>query len=275
MRAIVVGGGIGGLFCAVALREAGLDATVYERYPRVRPAGAGITLWANALRLFQRYGMLEDLLARAGTFERSEFRTASGRTLASVSLRELVARYGLPTVCLHRHHVSDVLVRRLGDDGLRLGAPVVDVVEHHDRVRVLFADGGAVEGDVLIGADGVHSTVRSRLMPDARPYHDGQTGRDGRPGDLPAPRPRSAPDSGAGAAGVVRQTRRLPDSLVTTAARRVPTPERRTPPRWFVAASPVRGGTMACRSCLPYKPPTRGCRCPPGSTRTAGSASRP
>lgn len=175
MKIIVVGAGIGGLFAGIALREAGFDVAVYERYPQPRPIGAGLTLWANALKLFRRYGMLDRLLADAGTCDYSEFRTAAGRTLARVSLQQLQQRYGLPTICLHRHIVADVLLDRFGDERLHLGKELVAVENRGDRVLARFADGETVAADLLVGADGIHSTVRAALFPDLSPGYDGQT----------------------------------------------------------------------------------------------------
>ncbi|MCV7383441.1 FAD-dependent monooxygenase [Mycolicibacter longobardus] len=175
MKIIVVGAGIGGLFAGITLREAGFDVEVYERYPQPQPVGAGLTLWANALKIFRRYGMLDRVLAEAGTFDYSEFRTAAGRTLARVSLDQLVQRYGLPTICLHRHLVSDTLLDRFGTAGLHLGKELVAVEDGGDHVAARFADGETVTADVLIGADGIHSVVRGALFPAMAPRYDGQT----------------------------------------------------------------------------------------------------
>lgn len=175
MKILIVGAGIGGLFAGIALREAGFEVAVYERYPQPQPVGAGLTLWANALKLFRRYGMLDSLLADAGTCEHSEFRTAQGRTLARVSLQQLQQRYGLPTICLHRHIVADVLGDRFGGEHLHLGKELVAVENRGDQVRAHFADGETATADLLVGADGIHSTVRTALFPGVTPGYDGQT----------------------------------------------------------------------------------------------------
>ncbi|MBJ8347220.1 FAD-dependent monooxygenase [Antrihabitans sp. YC2-6] len=174
MKIIVIGAGIGGLFAGITLREAGFDVDVYERYPEPQPVGAALTMWANALKLFQRYDMLEQVLEDAGTFEYSEFRTSTGRTLMRVSLDQLVNRFGMPMVCMHRHRVSDTLLSRFGTQRLHLGKELVGVDQSGDGVRAHFADGESATADVLIGADGVHSVVRSLLFPGTEPHYDGQ-----------------------------------------------------------------------------------------------------
>jgi len=78
-------------------------------------------------------------------------------------------------VCAHRHDVSDTLLARFGDAGLRLGHEVVAVDQTGDGVEVTFADGSRSRTDVLIGADGIHSTVRKSLFPSITPRYDGQS----------------------------------------------------------------------------------------------------
>jgi 2-polyprenyl-6-methoxyphenol hydroxylase-like FAD-dependent oxidoreductase len=175
VKVIVVGAGIGGLFAGIALREAGCDVTVYERYPEPRVVGAGLTLWANALKLFRRYGILDEVIGRAGACEHSEFRTDRGHTLSRVALGELVERFGLPTVCVHRHVVTDTLLRKFGTERLVLGRELVSVHQDDAGVHARFAEGETVTADVLIGADGIRSVVRSALFPDLTPVYDGQT----------------------------------------------------------------------------------------------------
>ncbi|SEH57664.1 2-polyprenyl-6-methoxyphenol hydroxylase [Mycolicibacterium rutilum] len=175
MKIIVIGAGIGGLFAGIALRDAGFDVIVYERCPEPQPGGAGLTLWANALKLFRHYGMLDDILAHAGTFEHSEFRTAAGRTLVRVALADLVEQFGLPTVCVGRNVVSDVLLDRFGHENVVWATEMVRAEQDGDTVYAEFSDGQRISADVLIGADGIHSAVRPSVCPGSAPQYDGQT----------------------------------------------------------------------------------------------------
>src|SRR5437868_4989068 len=96
MRAIIVGSGIGGLSAAIALRRVGVDVTVYERAPELTEVGAGISLWANALRALDHVGAGDAVRAVALRMDRSEFRVRDGyRVAASYPAAQFEGRYGL------------------------------------------------------------------------------------------------------------------------------------------------------------------------------------
>jgi salicylate hydroxylase len=162
-RIAVVGGGIGGLAAAAFLDRVGLPAVVYEQAPEIKEVGAGLVLAPNAVRLVRRLGALDALLDRAVPLDVGwEFRRwADGRVLSSEDLAGSCERlYGERTYTLHR---AD-LVRAIGSvvpaDRVRLGKRCTSVTVDGDAVRLGFTDGTVTEADVVIGADGVHSTVR-------------------------------------------------------------------------------------------------------------------
>ena len=82
----IIGGGIGGSAAAVALRQAGIDATVYERSPQIREVGAGMMLWPNATRVLRDLGLLKDVLARSGSSTNFLVRSSGGRVLMNIAL---------------------------------------------------------------------------------------------------------------------------------------------------------------------------------------------
>jgi salicylate hydroxylase len=162
-RIAVVGGGIGGLAAAAFLDRVGLPAVVYEQAPEITEVGAGLVLAPNAVRLVRRLGALDALLDRAVPLDVGwEFRRwEDGRVLSSEDLAGSCERlYGERTYTLHR---AD-LVRAIGSvvpaDRVRLGKRCASVTVDGDAVQVAFTDGTVAEADVVIGADGVHSTVR-------------------------------------------------------------------------------------------------------------------
>jgi 2-polyprenyl-6-methoxyphenol hydroxylase-like FAD-dependent oxidoreductase len=167
VRVIVVGGGIGGLSAAIALRRAGHEAVVLERAPRIDRAGAGITIFGNGMRALGRLEVAAAVASRAAAVRRSAVLTCGGRELASVPA-ELLAG----TVAIHRAELLAVLAEAAGE--LRLGQEVIEV-QHDDHEIVARTAGGAEEhGDLLVGADGLHSEVR-RVICDARPCYAGYT----------------------------------------------------------------------------------------------------
>ena len=162
--AIVVGAGIGGLTTAVGLRRAGVDTVVLER--RSEPGrlltGGGFMLWHNAL-LALRELKLDERVAEAGVeIVYHEFRSDRGRRLARWDIAPEAERYGAPALGLRRSALNTVLMEAAGDD-VRLGRRCVGFRQDDDGVTVRIAGGGELRADVLIGADGIRSTVRDVL----------------------------------------------------------------------------------------------------------------
>ena len=167
MRVIVVGGGIGGLAAAVGLRRAGHDVVVLERAPRIDPAGAGITLFANAMRALDRFGVREAVAQQGAPGKRSAILTSGGRRLADVPVDLLEG-----TIAVHRADLQAVLAEEAGE--VRLGVEVTAVEQDTDGVMARGANGTEERGDVLVGADGLNSAVR-RTIVDVRPRYAGYT----------------------------------------------------------------------------------------------------
>src|SRR5262245_63609218 len=106
MRAVVVGGGIGGLAVAVALRRIGVEVEVHERAREIREVGAGLSLWSNAVHALRRLGVAEQILVAATPFETAITCDERGRVLSQLSLRPLAAATGEPSVGAHRADVQ-------------------------------------------------------------------------------------------------------------------------------------------------------------------------
>lgn len=162
--AIVVGAGIGGLTTAIALRRAGIDVRVYER--RDRPSrlltGGGFMLWHNAFWALREIKLDERLAAASSKISFHEFRSDKGRRLARWSIDPESERFGAPAVALRRSVLHTILTEEAGD-AVEMGARCVGFDQDDDGVTVRFEDGGTDRADVLIGADGLRSSVRSAL----------------------------------------------------------------------------------------------------------------
>lgn len=165
-RALVIGGGIGGLCAAIGLRQASIDAIVYEKAEAIGQVGAGLIIWANAIRALRTLGLAEAVIRAGSVVKRSELRTAAGRTLTRSSPEELERLYGEPTVAIHRADLHAILLAALPADAVRLGAVCVGFTQDAQGATARFAHGQTDRADLLIGADGIHSVVRRLLFPD-------------------------------------------------------------------------------------------------------------
>lgn len=171
MRILIVGAGIGGLTAALALRQAGFDAHVYEQASVLREVGAGVFISPNAVKVLHGLG-LAGALGAAGVVSLSLDRRdwQSGAVLGRMPLAAAaVARWGAPCYHLHRADLHDALRAALGDEQITLGARCVAVQQGDATVTAQFADGRDASGDLLIGADGVHSVVREHVAGPDRP----------------------------------------------------------------------------------------------------------
>ena len=171
MRVLIAGAGIGGLTAAAALRRAGIDAHCYEQARVLREVGAGLALGPNAVRVLHRLG-LADALRTVGVASLSwDFRDwQSGAILGRVPLGDVApVRWGAPFYNVHRADLHDALRATLGDEHITLGARCESVEQHGAEVTIRFDDGRHATGDVLIGADGVHSVVREYVAGQAQP----------------------------------------------------------------------------------------------------------
>ena len=178
MRALIAGGGIGGLTTALCLHDAGIEAVVYEAAPEMRELGVGINLLPHAVRELSGLGVQPALAATAIETGALAYYTKYGK-LIQREPRGLAAGYRWPQFSIHRGRLLMILARavraRLGASAIRTGHRFAHVEQADDGVTAHFADPAtgapvaSARGDVLIGADGIHSTVRSRLYPDEGP----------------------------------------------------------------------------------------------------------
>ena len=178
MRAIIIGSGIAGLSTAHALRRCGWEVTVYERASALGEVGAGIGLWANAFRALKSLGLDASVQAAAMPMATSEIRLNRGhRPVSTLSAAELNAyvRYTPALAIIHRVQLVGILADCLPPGTARYGFECEQVCLGEDAVEVRFKNGHLDRADLLIGADGIHSTVRTQLFGASPPRYAGYT----------------------------------------------------------------------------------------------------
>ena len=176
---IIAGGGIGGLTAALALLRAGVDCDIYEQAPELREVGAGLQLAPNGTRVLFALG-LETAVRRDGveTGDKTVRLWSTGQTwsLFDPTVATPTERFGSPMYLMHRGDLHAMLVeavRAVKPDAIHLNARCADFKQDEQHVLLKLEDGRQVGGDVLIGADGLHSRIRQKLFGPVTPKFTG------------------------------------------------------------------------------------------------------
>lgn len=163
-RVAVVGAGPAGMATALSVHQAGHQVILLERYPQARPAGNILNLWPPPIKALGLLGVdVEDLGAPC----RAEFQRVDGRRRAVVNLPEdVIQAYGGGFIGLLRPELYERLLAALPPGVLQVNRQVENIEQDESAVRLRMADGDVIEVDVLVGADGIDSMVRSAMWGD-------------------------------------------------------------------------------------------------------------
>lgn len=171
----ICGAGIGGLAAAIALRKFGRDVTVYEQAKQFSHVGADINLTPNAVRALDPLEVGDDLRASAA---RPKYRISrdgySGKETSRLGMADAAEeKYGAPQLTIHRADLLEALKKKVPDECIQLGKKVIETVEHDGKITIKFQDGSEETIDILIGADGIHSAVRTQMFGQEKPEFTG------------------------------------------------------------------------------------------------------
>ncbi|HEY9304147.1 MAG TPA: FAD-dependent oxidoreductase [Mycobacterium sp.] len=159
LRILVVGAGVSGISVARGLLRDGHDVTVFDQRPNATVGGGAVTIWSNGATVLQQLGV--DMNGAGQLLSAVRVMTSTGRPLATMNLDTMVDRLGAPIRMVPRRILLERLLNGFPIDRIRCNSRAVGVVSTGDGVRVDFEDGRSAVGDLLIGADGLHSVVRT------------------------------------------------------------------------------------------------------------------
>lgn len=175
MQIIIVGAGIGGLVAALTLRRAGHEVGMFEQASGLREIGAGIQISPNASRILERLGLASAMRQYGVRPVAVQIRRwDDGRILARQLLGDECERmFGAPYYHFHRAELLDLLLAHLPGGVVRLDHRCIGINQSSHRVEVKFHNGATAEADLVIGADGIHSTLRELILGAESPRFSG------------------------------------------------------------------------------------------------------
>jgi 2-polyprenyl-6-methoxyphenol hydroxylase-like FAD-dependent oxidoreductase len=203
-RVLIAGGGIGGLAMAAALQKVGIHADLYEQGAELREVGAGVGLWSNAIASLDQIGVGDAIRAAALPVRIFAAVAADGRVMTSIRLDDLGADFADASCrVVPRPVLLAALARQVTAERVHTGSRVVAAESAGAAVNLRLHTGSAEEGDLLIGADGLHSVIRSMVVGEDDVRYSGQTCFRGL-ATLPSANPREIREiHGAGQRGSV------------------------------------------------------------------------
>jgi salicylate hydroxylase len=169
LQIAVVGGGVGGLTAALALRARGFGVTVFEQADELREIGAGVSIFSNATILLRRIGFADGLARIGSPITGLVVRTSLGELIGT----SVFPSTGIQNYNVHRAEFLKLLAEAQPDGTLHLGHRLSGVSETNDRARLTFSNGATVDSDVVIGADGIHSTLQREIGLKTHPSSEG------------------------------------------------------------------------------------------------------
>ncbi len=168
IRVLVIGAGVSGISVARGLLRDGHDVTVFDRRDDTRAGGGAVTIWSNGAAVLRQLGV--DMDGAGQLLSRVHVQTSRGHRLATLDVTAMVDRLGDPVRMVPRRLLLERLLDGFPIDRIRRNARAVGVAATAHGAEVEFADGSVARGDVVIGADGLHSILRDALgAPAAEP----------------------------------------------------------------------------------------------------------
>jgi 2-polyprenyl-6-methoxyphenol hydroxylase-like FAD-dependent oxidoreductase len=175
MKITILGGGIGGLTTAIALKNAGISCEVYETAEKFKPVGAGLSIAINAMKALEYLGLHTPVLEKGNQYAEGKMLSTKGKTLQTLPMDKLRKKFNNTAVAIHRHELHDILANNLGDIPVHFNKKCINMERSEKGIHLSFQDGTHIVTGYLIAADGIHSVIRKKLLPNSSPRFSKQT----------------------------------------------------------------------------------------------------
>jgi len=173
-KPVIIGAGIAGLTLGVALRHRGIACEMCEAAPALEPIGAGIWMAPNAMQVFARLGLADEVSEAGVEIERVCVTTAGLRTIGAIDLAGAKKKFGYKIISIQRAQLHRILIAAFGGGRVHLGKRLRSIEEIFAEPRAAFEDGTSASGSILIGADGTRSAARQAIFGDRPMRRTGQ-----------------------------------------------------------------------------------------------------
>ena len=169
----IIGAGLGGLACAIALRKQGIEVQVYEQAKDFRPVGGGLALFPNGLNFLELIepDIVKDVKNAGCCLQKIVRKNIAGETISSNPTIKLREKYGQTIVTIWWWHLQQILASKLPANSIHLDCQCIDFEQSEQEVTIYFEGGKTARADLLIGADGIHSAVRKTLRGESQPRY--------------------------------------------------------------------------------------------------------
>jgi len=175
MKVCIAGGGIGGLTAALALQKKGIDSVLYEAKDTLRAAGAGIWMSSNSIKMMDHLGISRQFLNIGIEMKEIVVEDGSGKIISSISMEDVKKKHVYAIHSVKRQSLHELISGHIESKRIVTGKKIKSVKQNNNNIILQFEDGSADECDVLIGADGIRSTVREEVNPGIPLRYSGQT----------------------------------------------------------------------------------------------------
>jgi FAD-dependent urate hydroxylase len=161
----IAGGGIAGLAAGVALHDRGVDVEIHEKFDELQGRATGFSIWAYAIKRLMEWGFDRERLDAVGReIVESHIVDDKGRSLMTLPVQKASAEVGAPSMDVDRRRLQEAMIESIGSERYHFGSEVTGVEEEDDGVALVLADGSRAEADLVLGGDGIHSTIRDRVL---------------------------------------------------------------------------------------------------------------
>ena len=165
MEITIIGAGMAGLTTGIALKKFGHQVTIYEQAEQILPVGAAISLWSNGVKCLNYLGLTAQVEKLGGKMDNLAYIDGlTGDVMTQFSLYPLIEEVGQRPYPVSRAELQNMLMDEFGREDIHLAKKMISFVEEGERVKIQFADGGEIESDLLVGADGTHSITRAYVL---------------------------------------------------------------------------------------------------------------